>query len=200
MTDDPLCFVRHLTPVLRRCVEEGDCLIWTGACSRKGSVPIMRLPVQLPANPDASRPAPVAVARVMYEEAFGEALRPGWSVWRTCLQPRCVNPLHLRAGSKRMMVQWQARQNPRQLSADSRIRVTSARRRHSNIKLGLEAAREIRALQGEKAADEVATTFKVNPSLIYRIWSGAAWREVNATASVFTWMPPVSPGGVGASR
>lgn len=42
-------------------------------------------------------------ARVTYELAYPGRLKPGWVVWRHCDSEWCLNPLHLRSGTK---AQW----------------------------------------------------------------------------------------------
>lgn len=203
MTDDPLAFVRHLTPILDRCVEEGECLLWTGGCLNGGTVPVMRLRRVLPALPGSPRPDAVAVHRVMWEEAFGQALPAGWSVWRTCVHPRCVHPLHLKAGTKKAMVRWQAKHNARRLAIDARLRITAVRRSHDNIKLGMDEARHIRAQRGSRSAVLLAADHGVDVSMIYKIWAGEVWKEPTAATSVFGWMPPTTnaaPSGRGAAH
>ncbi len=189
MSDELMARIAHLDFVLRRCVEEGECLLWTGSLACRGhKVPIVRLPLQLPGQPGDRRKPAQAVARLVWEEAHRQAVPPGWRVWRCCGSLRCVHPSHLRAGPARKMIEWQKRAGCFKASPAKRARITAARRSQSNIKIGLEAAREIRGLQGEASAQELAGRFGVDDSLIYAIWHGQIWRE-SPGGSVFSWRP-----------
>lgn len=82
--------MRQRTPghikVLRRCVWEGECLIWTGKKDRDGygSVTVYV----------DGRPAMRTTHRVLYEAVVG-LVPPGLHLDHLCRRTSCVNPDHL---------------------------------------------------------------------------------------------------------
>lgn len=67
--------------IAARTRREGDCLVWTG--SMTGRTPVWGKP-------------PKNARRISYEISVGE-IPPGYWVWRSCRNDRCVEPSHLRA-------------------------------------------------------------------------------------------------------
>jgi hypothetical protein len=78
-----------LAEMLARCVEDGDCLVWTGICS-KGGVPKINI---LPAG--KTERTVLSARRVVWELAKGP-IPAKRLVTVTCGCSKCLNPEHLK--------------------------------------------------------------------------------------------------------
>lgn len=78
--------------------QEGECMIWQGGFSN-GSVPCMRLPKALP--PKAGRGSAASVRVVIWEEINKRKLKAGHVTWPSCGNHECINPAHLKSGTRK---------------------------------------------------------------------------------------------------
>lgn len=174
-----------LQSIHARCVEVGECWEWQGWMSTHGQ-PQMKLPRALPSKP-GTLTRNYAVTMLVWEAHHGAFLKPGWVVWRTCRNERCLAPEHLRAGTRAQMLQAMKRAGAFARSQDAIAAITNAARRRVGTKLSIQDAREIRAMHGEVPAGELAARYGVESAHIHRIWRLQAWREAVPAASVFSW-------------
>lgn len=89
-------------------------------------------------------------------------------VLHSCDNPKCVNPAHLRYGTKK------------ENTADAKVkgRLKGLRRYGSTnpqAKITQEQADEIRKLRGQMTQKEAAILYNVSTNLIQRVWSGRSW-------------------------
>jgi len=170
--------VASLADIHARCIEVGECWEWTGAIGGNG-IPCACIPTMHPKQPGV-RARRVTVTALAWEAHTGKPAA-GKAVWRTCCNHRCVNPAHLRAGSRAQMAAYLVTQDAYKRTPSSIAAITNAKRKAG--KLTMTQAREIRAstLPGIK----VAALYGVHHSLVTRIRRGEAWRESVAASSIF---------------
>jgi len=136
----------------------GDCWPWTGATNERG-YGVMR--------PEGRRSGPTVKAHRVPLLLAG--IDPeGWCVLHSCDNPPCVNPAHLRIGTKA--------DNTRDMLSRQRGLVG---RRNGNAKLTEAQAAEIRRRRnaGELRKD-LAAEFNVSGATVTRIANGEGWRHV----------------------
>lgn len=77
-----------LARIMCRCIEDGDCLLWTGKTYKKSGAPAGTEWVD-------GKDRYVGVRRRAYEEYHGVTLDPGQLVTCTCTHPGCLRKDHL---------------------------------------------------------------------------------------------------------
>lgn len=112
--------------------QEGDCLIWQGGYSNSGRTPSMVMPRALPAKP-GKRARRTGVNKVVWEQFHGKAAPKGWSIWNTCGDSRCVNPLHLRCSTRKEMMRNQVRLGKHQKSAVAKKKMAIINRERTGV-------------------------------------------------------------------
>ncbi|MEU8199394.1 HNH endonuclease [Microbispora amethystogenes] len=135
-----------------------DCWPWTGATNQHG-YGVMR--------PEGRRSGPTVKAHRVSLTLAG--IDPdGWCVLHSCDNRKCVNPAHLRLGTKA--------DNTRDMLTKQRGLVGQ---RNGHAKLTDTQAAEIRRrrLAGERR-DVLAAEFHVSGATITRIANGEGWRHV----------------------
>ncbi|WP_431509767.1 HNH endonuclease [Variovorax sp. DAIF25] len=138
-----------------RCEDDGGCWTWQGHMNR-GCTPVMK---------DRGRSR--AVRRIVYEAACGP-VKNGFEVVRTCENPRCCNPEHLK--------QTPADLRRRELAADRpRPKVIRPGGLNGLAKLSLEKARYIRA--SDETPTQLAKRFDVSRAAISMVLRGQTWVE-----------------------
>jgi hypothetical protein len=148
-----------LETLLGKCQEDADCLVWTGSLSKRSGHPKY--------NNKAAR-------RVVYELAKGP-IPEGRLVTTTCGCARCVNPAHLALTTKsEAAVKANACPTVRLRKA-----IASAKANRPNGKLDMQKASVIR--DSSEGIDELAALYGVDRTLISKVRTGAAWREMKAT-------------------
>lgn len=156
-----------------RCEDVGECWEWAGAMSgRKKQMPIIK-----------------AHGKVWQAHVFSWLLskhideKPECLLfWRGCLNFRCVNPAHIKTGSKKQMTAFLSERGALKRSPESVARVTAARRAQPT-KLTIDKARSIRA--SDEPSRFEAAKHGCAASLISRIRAGRAWREGVTGSSIF---------------
>lgn len=172
--------VTSLKDIKARCVEVGDCWEWTGARSNKRS-PLCAIPTQLPKQP-GTRPTRVGVA-VLAWEAFHKKPVGSMVVYRTCFNHDCVNPAHLKCGTRTQMSEDLAKAGRCKRKPAAIAAITKAKRATAS-KLTIQQVREIRG--STETVRSIAEKYGVNQSLISRIRRGHAWRESVGVSSIFS--------------
>lgn len=110
---------------------------------------------------------------------------PGQIVYRVCGSHDCVNPAHLRCGTKADFGRFRAKSGIAKLTISARSLCVLGQTRLRQRKLTYEQAREIRA--SNESSHKLAPLFGVSASTIVAIRSGRRYRDVTAGASVFAW-------------
>lgn len=136
--------------VMRRCQQEGPCLVWTGARNDAGYG-------QLQWNGRVQY-----VHRLVYEHQFGP-IPAGMYVCHKCDNPPCFAPDHLSLGTNA---------DNQQDAANKGRRASGSK--HPGSKLTEAQVAEIRATNGLQR--EVAERYGVSQSVISRIRSRRVWR------------------------
>lgn len=144
--------------ILSRCVEEGDCLMWTGHVSKD------RLPII------SENKAKKSARRKLYEAIKGAELPKSKIVRMSCGNHLCLNPDHLQA-----LTIAQARKADGKAGKYSTpaMQITRTRNARARGKLTLEQAREIRA--SSLSLRQLAEIYGVDKSNIAHIKQGKAW-------------------------
>lgn len=160
-----------LAKIMARCVEEGECLLWTGPMAN-GSPQVFV----------GGKPRCKQARRVVYE-ANKVPLRKGYSPVMECRNPKCLNWEHMKALTVKQIGVLAAQEG--KFSTPERRAAITAGKRKASTKLDAQKAADIRSCA---TAQEGATKYDIHPSMASRIRRGEAWAEVRG-ASVFTFRP-----------
>ena len=169
--------IRTLDDVLGRCRvnEETGCWEWAGAAARSGEkfvVPVAWWP--------AARRV-VSVLRIAFSLTHAVPLGKRL-VWRTCGCETCVNPKHLRAGTRKDWGVWVVK------SRGARgVPIRKPRPKPENTKLSPRMAEEIRA--SNLTGSALAKQYGVSQTTISRVRLGRSFVTLHPQASVFSWRP-----------
>lgn len=140
-----------------RCIEDGDCLIWTGRRSA-GNVP---------------RWGDKSLRRMIYTAMVGP-VQDRFLISNNCENPLCVNPAHLKANTKGAVL----RRVYENTDLALRRSITSTRAARKRAKLDLDKVREIRA--SDEILDVLAERYGVHRALISQVKRGVAWKETSS--------------------
>ena len=172
MPKKPLSIEEHLTRWLERAIEVGECLEWQGAFSCGGATPVVKV-----RHPQKKYSDNMAVCRLLWERDHGP-IPEGKLVYRHCCNNRCVNPEHLRCGTRQ---QWKDNQKKNGLTKHkvlTKLKQTVAARSRPTVKNNMEKAREVRALKAERLTyKEISLATGVSEGMVADIVQGAAWKE-----------------------
>ena len=160
-----------------RCVEEGACWLWTGGMGGPGKdTPNMHWRGKV-------TPAYIVTWLLIKDR---DSVPPGLSLWRGCRDKRCINPTHIKSGTKADKHADLASKGSYVCTPSRKARITATiRRTSSKLSGGMEAAREIRASELTETA--LAEIHGLSVSRISRIRNGKAWRETSIPqASIFS--------------
>ena len=146
--------VYFLERVRLRCIEDGECLLWTGNKSESGH----------PKLPDGSG------RRAVWAAAFGK-VPAGKLVTVTCENVDCLAPKHLKLTDKAEV----AARVGAKIEVRVKKSIASARIQRQRGKLDFDKVRAIRA-SGETCA-ELADRYGVHFTLISAVRLNKAWRE-----------------------
>lgn len=148
-----------LDQIYARCTEDGDCLRWQGRRSCASGHPKI-------GNKSGRR--------VVYELLHGPIPDHKY-VTVTCDCIDCLAPEHLALTTKAQAAK-KGNQCP---TVRLRKAIASAKANRKTGKLTMEKAREIRA--SSKTCDDLALAYGVDKTLISKVRTGAAWRELSAS-------------------
>ncbi len=160
-----------------RCVEEGDCWLWSGAMSGvKKETPVMWF---------RGKVVQAYVATWMIARGLDVAPE-GLTFWRSCRNMRCVNPECVLTGSKQKRMAFLADHGAFACSPSRKAAITiRARANSSKLEGGMQGAREIRA--SSLSDIDAARKYGVSVSCVNRIRNGKSWRETAVPhASIFS--------------
>lgn len=151
---------KRIDYILSRCVEEGDCLMWTGHVSKD------RLPII------TENRAKKSARRKLYEAIKGAELPKNKIVRMKCGNHLCMNPDHLQ-----VLTIAQARKADGKAGRYSTpiMQITRTRSSRARGKLTLEQAREIRA--SSLSLRKLSEIYGVDKSNIAHIKNGKAWAD-----------------------
>jgi hypothetical protein len=155
----------NFAKITAQCVEDGDCLLWTGICSVSG-VPKVNIRVR-----EGKGGRTVLSARRVVWELVKGPLQPRKLITTTCGNPKCLNPDHLAMTNHAKV----AAKNGARMDVKLRKRAAGLAQAHQ-AKLTREQADEIRAAIDVRVKD-LAARFGVGESAIRRIRTGVAWRD-----------------------
>tara|TARA_R100000365_G_C2748380_1_gene79765 strand:+ start:1651 stop:2196 length:546 start_codon:yes stop_codon:yes gene_type:complete len=170
--------VASLDDIKARCHEVGECWEWAGAVGGN-CIPCACIPTAYPKQP-STRARRVTVTALSWEAYTGKSAT-GKSVWRTCCNQLCVNPAHLRAGTRTQMCAYLVGMGAYRRTPASIAAITKGKRKEA--KLTMAQAREIR--ESTLPAIVLSATYGVHHSMVTRIRRGEAWRETVAASSIF---------------
>jgi hypothetical protein len=169
--------LKSLDAIKDRCIIDCDCWIWSGAMSRGNSktvgVPVMHI--------DGEKSIK-SVLRIALEIKRSRAVNARHIVWRTCGNGRCVNPAHLRSGTRVEWGQWLRKTEARKLDAAGSIRLRLQAQRDGRCVLTPELAAWIR--ESEQTGVEVARALAVTRQVVSKVRVGRHWAPI-AGSSVF---------------
>jgi hypothetical protein len=148
-----------------------DCWVWSMAVSDGGRPYSSKTPrVSLPKGVLSIDHRTVSVPRVSWLMS-GRHLAPGHVVWRTCGCELCVNPAHLRAGTKADEGAWMRKSGRRQ--GDPRRTAVNTRNAAETQAIRPETVRSIEAqLAAGRLQREVSVDFGIHEATISRIARG----------------------------
>jgi len=157
-----------------RCVEEGDCLLWTGPVTN--------------GSPYAwSDGRCTSIRRLVYQLHTGEPVPKGRIVTMRCGNPSCLRLSHITTMTRKQMGAKVAELGLLK-TPDIRAARIAAVRGGKVARLTMAQADEIR--QSTDSVDELAARYGVHRSHVYRIIRGLAWAPAAIQgASVFGWRP-----------
>lgn len=163
-----------LESALSRCVEEGNCLIWSQGTNADDR-PMAYINGRM-----------VGVQRWVLEQYLGRELRTGYCCSPRCGNTRCLSRLCLTEVTKSEAMKRHYKRTPSKSVSKSQGLREALMNRGWTV-LDMEKARAIRARRDE-GGEKLAAEFGVSVAHIYRIWRGKNWGEA-ASNSVFNWRP-----------
>lgn len=159
--------------IYARCVEVGDCLLWTGCVNSH----------QYPTVWDSDTGRAVNARRQLYIQAHGKMGRTEL-VCVSCDEARCLNLEHLVKRSRKQNMRISANRG-RCSRPDANARRIAGKQRHAP-KLTMAEVQAIRdRLAAGETRREVAASVGLHVSWVYRIGRNEVWRDGATNASVF---------------
>lgn len=158
LTRRPPCDVEYMRDyILPRCIEDGDCLVWTGRMYN--------------GVPTTNRGTVRALIWQMREGPIPD----GYFARCACTTARCVEHLKLQTRSEMLSEALQ------QSAVRAVWRAAGLKRRAAQAKLTMEKARQIRA--GTNSNRETALEFGVSQTLVAVVRRGKKWVEPSPFAA-----------------
>lgn len=130
-------------------VDDKDCWVFTGALGGNGMAKVKRAGKF------------VSLQRLAYEHYIG-AIPENHYVYRTCKDSSCINPKHLKAGTKS--------------DISKNMFNTGYIHPRGNVKLTKEQVVEIK--KSTKSVKELCNLFKVNDATIRSVLTGRTWKHI----------------------
>lgn len=154
--------------VAARCVEDGDCLLWTKAVNENGQPKVTFR--------HDDHKSTKNLRRIVWNVTRNTTLKRSLFAQMTCEHKNCLNPDHMKVVTQSAIVKktWK--------DMATRVKkVLAVQRTTRNIrgKLDMEKARYIRST--DRAARELAQEFGVSETVIHLVRRNAAWREHQAS-------------------
>ena len=149
--------VEHMTRLLKRCVEDGDCLVWTGPVTNEGAPRIYVKGISK------------SFRRLVWEMREGP-IPKGKIVVGTCGRPNCIEHLKLSTKAENLLLSLE-----RPDAAARKALASRNRGRATAKKMSMEKAREVRA--SSKTLKQLSAEYGIASSLISRIKNNRAWTE-----------------------
>lgn len=148
-------------PVPSHVPDIGPCWLWTASVGPKGYGEFMA-----DGRRRASGRHPVLAHRFSYQ--LSNSLNPSLALLHRCDNPPCVNPAHLRPGTRQ--------ENNADMAVKDRVSHGSRHWRAILTECDIPLIRE-RQARGESAAS-VARSFGVSAATILQVYTGKTWRRV----------------------
>lgn len=159
---------KRINYLLSRCIEEGDCLMWTGYVS-KDNLPIF-----------SENRVKKSARKKLFEAVNNVALNHRQIVRTTCAEPMCMNPAHMKV----MDVAAVRKQDGKRGRYSTPVmQINRTRTSRARSKLTMEDVREIR--QSTLSLSNLAAQYGVDKSTIGNIKRGNTWAD---TANPFMGM------------
>ena len=152
-----------------RCTEDGDCWIWTLACSSNGTPKIT--------HGDKPQRKQWAVRRLVATELGMADAIAGKLVTNKCGNPLCVCPDHILVVTKKRMADLIVERTGFPYRLERRAKI-AARRREQSSKLNANMVVEIR--QSSESLAEVAARLGIKKSLAGDVRRNATWRDYSS--------------------
>ncbi|RZI79841.1 MAG: hypothetical protein EOP38_24285 [Rubrivivax sp.] len=158
-----------------RCVEEGNCWIWTGCMGGpEKTTPSMQF---------RGKVMPAYVATWLLAKG-AEQVPKGLTLWRGCLQLRCINPACLKSGTAAKKREFLTNHGVYKCTPARRAAITkTARQKLTKLVGGLAEARVIR--DSDDTQRVLAARHGISVSRVSRIQRNLAWTESVSAASIF---------------
>jgi hypothetical protein len=166
--------------ILAQCVEEGECLLWTGAM---GTGPNRANPIVsgILASGKANK---LPVRRMVWEHRHGP-LPPGKVVYRTCCQNRCL--FHLDAGPPGSPMRQRKRAGLTAHSPSTKAALTRGARGRANTVNTPDQVQEVKRLGALGLTHaEISRQTGVSEAMVSKIRTGRCWADSVQGSSVFS--------------
>jgi hypothetical protein len=170
--------IHTIESILGRCIEEGECMLWTGAKSA-GKHPRPLLSYHGKQNRTCN-------ARPLLFKLLGKKRPKGKPLtMMTCWNSLCLAPAHMVAASKGDVVRGATKAGRYPMSPGREVRRREIAR--ARAKLTMDKARAIRRryFGGEATMMALAAEYGVHVSMICKVIHNWAWTELAANASAF---------------
>ena len=155
-----------LQRVYAKCIEDAECMNWTGAVQSQCKSPCMR--------PVASRGHCVSLRRMMIEVSTGKKIEGTKVATYTCGNVRCVRLEHLGVITRKALQE----RNDSKLDAVQRLRKSRkiSEKARARGKLTVELAQEIAAAEGSQR--DLARKYGISQSTVGMVRRRETWRDL----------------------
>ena len=174
--------MRSLERIRGRCRVDDitGCWNWSGATASRA-----KGAAKVPVTWSAAHGAVVTVLRLAYGFEHPGVTLGARIVWRTCGSELCVNPAHLRAGTRKQWGEWSKASGTRKQGQQSTAARRAVRIAAGATKLTMELAQWVR--ESTQTGVDVAHAIGCKPTQISRARMLRTWAPTAPAASVFAW-------------